>query len=208
MIPVINKIKADPRAERKMYRIVTLMNLLIFAGSISAQNMMITWDANPEADLSGYKVYYGPASRSYDTAVDVGSSLEFSFDNIGGPEELYVAVTAYDTAGNESDFSEELVININQARRQFTLGDGYPNPFNPTVTIPYTLPTPMEVDLTVFNLIGRRVRALHQGLQQAGHYAAIWDGTDIDGRPVAAGTYFVCLRIGSFSQTKRIMLLR
>ena len=66
-----------------------------------------TWTANTEADLAGYKIHYGSASRSYTETVDVGNVTQHT---MAVPDTAaYFAATAYDTAGNESGYSEEIV---------------------------------------------------------------------------------------------------
>jgi hypothetical protein len=64
-------------------------------------------DGSPLADLAGYHVYYGTASKLYREMVDVGNAETYTISNLV-PGTYYFAVTAYDTAGNETDFSEEV----------------------------------------------------------------------------------------------------
>jgi hypothetical protein len=84
----------------------------------------------------------------------------------------------------------------------------YPNPFNPNVTIAYTLKEAAEVAVTVFDLRGRKVRELRPGLQIAGTFSEIWHGKDDAGRKQASGVYFIRLQAGSIEQTHRVMLLK
>lgn len=71
--------------------------------------VMISWDQNTEADLAGYRIYWGDAPRSY---AHVVSTRETScvIDGLPGDQCTYFAVTAFDTAGNESAFSDEVSI--------------------------------------------------------------------------------------------------
>ncbi|MBW2581115.1 MAG: fibronectin type III domain-containing protein, partial [Deltaproteobacteria bacterium] len=73
----------------------------------SAQ-VTLTWDPNTETNLAGYKVYCGTASRDYDVTVDVGSQTSYTLSNLEEGKTYYFAVTAYDTSGNESNFSGEV----------------------------------------------------------------------------------------------------
>jgi hypothetical protein len=77
---------------------------------IYAASLNLVWNANTEEDLSGYRVYYGEASSNYEFYVDVGNVPEYKLDTLGLREEIiyYIAITAYDIYGNESDFSTEL----------------------------------------------------------------------------------------------------
>ena len=71
---------------------------------------LLVWNNNSEGDLAGYHVYYGTSPGNYTVAVDVGNVTEYKLDDLGLHEDViyYIAITAYDLSGNESDFSTEL----------------------------------------------------------------------------------------------------
>lgn len=77
-----------------------------------------------------------------------------------------------------------------EAPRRFTLDQNFPNPFNPQTTIQYSIERPGNVRLTVFDLGGRVVRILADGMQAGGSHEVTWDGRDEAGRSVASGAYF------------------
>ena len=90
-----------------------------------------------------------------------------------------------------------------------SLYGNYPNPFNPATTIEFELPRPAAVDLNVFDLNGRLVRELVAGKHMdTGRHKVLWGGRDDSGRTVATGVYFYRLETGTFSQTKRMILLK
>ncbi|MCK6622291.1 MAG: T9SS type A sorting domain-containing protein [Calditrichaceae bacterium] len=95
----------------------------------------------------------------------------------------------------------------------FELRQNYPNPFNPTTAISYQL-SPMgqaalsDVQLTVYNLLGQKVRTLVNARQPAGRYEVKWEGRDEEGKPVGSGVYFYRLEAGDFTQTRKMLLLR
>lgn len=72
--------------------------------------VLLSWSPNSEADLAGYKVYWGTESQKYSYNKDVGNVIEDSLQGFMKDVEYYFAVTAYDTANNESDFSDEVSI--------------------------------------------------------------------------------------------------
>ncbi len=94
----------------------------------------------------------------------------------------------------------------------FALEQNHPNPFNPVTSIIYTLAAPGRVSLQVYNLLGREIKTLQAGEQNAGRYTAVWDGTDEYGESQASGVYFYRLRVESgaetFTQMKRMLLLK
>ncbi|MDZ7263478.1 MAG: S8 family serine peptidase [candidate division KSB1 bacterium] len=83
----------------------------------------------------------------------------------------------------------------------------YPNPFNPTTTISYAIDSYTEVQLTIFNLRGQKIRTLVDEQQSPGRHQVTWDGMDELDRAVASGVYFYRLTAGNFSQTKKMILL-
>ncbi len=91
---------------------------------------------------------------------------------------------------------------------EFSLGTSYPNPFNPTVTIPYSLPQPEHVTIVVYNVLGQRVAGLLDASSEAGHHTLIWHGVSDAGLPLASGVYFVTMKAGDFFDSKRIVLMR
>ncbi len=87
---------------------------------------------------------------------------------------------------------------------QHRLGDSYPNPFNPAVVLPLELATDAAgVSLTVYDVLGRRVRQVWQGPLGAGSHRFIWDGRDEQGKDVAAGVYFYQVEIDGQVEAKK-----
>lgn len=85
----------------------------------------------------------------------------------------------------------------------FTLWQAYPNPFNPTTTITYTLHRPTEVRVDVHDLIGKRVRRLEVGFQAIGDHTATFDAAGLP-----SGIYFYTLTAGGFTETRRMVLMK
>jgi hypothetical protein len=88
------------------------------------------------------------------------------------------------------------------------LDQNYPNPFNLETRICFSLPVSSEVTLTIYNLLGHRVRTLNQGWLDAGEHSVTWDGLTESGTVVSSGVYFYRLRAGLESLTKRMTLMK
>ncbi len=84
----------------------------------------------------------------------------------------------------------------------------YPNPFNPHVTIPFELTEPQRVELSIYNLTGRKVTTLADRWYPAGAHRVVWDGRDEVGLRLPSGFYFVRLKAGEVRETGKIVLLR
>ena len=93
----------------------------------------------------------------------------------------------------------------------YSLYQNYPNPFNPTTTIKYDLPEQSDVQITIYDLLGRDVTILLSETQDAGYKSVQWDATNI-----SSGMYFYQIRVydpdeiraGEFVQTKKMILLK
>lgn len=81
--------------------------LLLFTNTFAGQ-LRVSWQANSDADLAGYKVYYGETSGSYSQVIDVGNTTNRVVDGLQENQDYFFAITAYDTAKNESGFSTEV----------------------------------------------------------------------------------------------------
>ncbi len=90
----------------------------------------------------------------------------------------------------------------------FSLGENYPNPFNPTTTIPFSLATPARVSLSIYNVLGQEVARLIEQPMSAGEHRVTWDGRDRTGREVASGVYFYRLIADDFREMRKMLLLR
>ena len=90
----------------------------------------------------------------------------------------------------------------------FELGANYPNPFNPETVIPYSLPGPGPVELTIFDVRGAKVRTLVDQVLPGGSHATRWDGRNDAGQQVASGIYLYRLTISDAQQTERMTLVR
>ncbi len=84
----------------------------------------------------------------------------------------------------------------------------YPNPFNPSTCIKYSLASDSVVDLSIYNIKGQKVRTIVNAKQQAGEKEFIWSGEDDSHKSVTSGIYFYTLLTSEFSQTKKMILLK
>jgi hypothetical protein len=85
-----------------------------------------------------------------------------------------------------------------------------PNPFNPSIVLALQVPGsgPHRVGVTLFDIRGRRVRMLHEGLLPPGSHTMVWDGRDADGRALASGVYLYRVQVADEVRSGKITLLR
>jgi hypothetical protein len=84
----------------------------------------------------------------------------------------------------------------------------FPNPFNPSTTIAYSIKEAGNVSLTIYDVAGHRVRELANERRDRGAYQVVWDGRNDNGAPVSSGVYFYKLVAKSFTDTKKMTLLK
>jgi hypothetical protein len=92
--------------------------------------------------------------------------------------------------------------------RRFEVSQNYPNPFNPVTAIHYELPRASEVSLSVYNLLGQKVRTLVSGYQAAGRYNVEWQGNNDSGIPVSSGVYIYRFEAGDYQRTLKMILMK
>lgn len=110
--------------------------------------------------------------------------------------------------GGESELIEAPVAVNQPLPTGYDLGQNYPNPFNPTTTIKYFLPEISNVQVVVVNIMGQTVRTLIDQVQLAGEHNVVWDGRDEAGASVASGIYLYRMQAGSFTQTRKMVLMK
>ncbi|MBN2169921.1 MAG: choice-of-anchor D domain-containing protein, partial [Candidatus Krumholzibacteriota bacterium] len=111
-------------------------------------------------------------------------------------------------AGGDWELLRSQQLDVAPAPRPTRLAAPHPNPFNPSVTIPFSLSAPQLLRLAVFDVAGRLVRTLHDGPATAGDGSLIWDGRDDAGRPAGTGVYFVRMQAAGFAASRKLVLLR
>jgi hypothetical protein len=92
---------------------------------------------------------------------------------------------------------------------KFSLGNNYPNPFNPSTTIDFSVPVQSGVTFTIYNVLGEEMYRMSDDNLTLGVYRVRWNGKNKNGVQVPSGIYFYQLEAGeSFRQTKKMTLLK
>jgi hypothetical protein len=119
-----------------------------------------------------------------------------------------------ETEESEKDSEQDDIIAENQEEidkkipTEFSCSQNYPNPFNSSTTIKYGLPVDSDISLTIYNLLGQRVKTVNMK-QSAGYKSFTWDRTDNAGNIVGSGMYFYVLKAGDkFQANKKMLVLK
>ena len=90
----------------------------------------------------------------------------------------------------------------------FALEQNFPNPFNPTTTLRFDLPEVSDATVTIFNMLGQKVRVFNMNDTPAGYHSIKWNATNDYGDPIGAGVYLYQLRANQFVKTRKMVLLK
>ena len=91
---------------------------------------------------------------------------------------------------------------------KFELKMNYPNPFNPSTTIPIELPEESFVEVAIYNILGEKIVVLSEGVKSSGYHNIQWNGTNQFGQPVSSGIYFARVQFGQNIYHQKMMLLK
>lgn len=146
-------------------------------------------------------VYFRTYYASLDTILDLTDSLAFqsggSFGSPGDPHPL-TGTTGISAIG--TDYPEVM--------QNISLAQNFPNPFNPSTTIAFTISVTTSIQLAVYDIKGDHVRTLANREMSPGNYIVRWDGRNDDGSRVSVGTYFYRLSTPNFRRTRKMVLLK
>ena len=178
----------------------------------SGSSVILQWTTQIEEDFSYHNIYRNDIN-SFDPAMVFTTTDSFYVDEEGTQGSYEYWITAVDSAGNESDASDIAAVVLSALEQAtvptvFALEQNYPNPFNPSTQIRYALPEATGVVITVYDMMGRKVRTLVQDTQSAGYHTALWNATNDRGLPVSAGMYIYTLQAGDHHHMKKMVLLK
>lgn len=127
--------------------------------------------------------------------------LEFE-NNTNG--EYTISSSIYNNKINlQKENYEEITLNLDEIPTKYSLSQNYPNPFNPTTTINYQISKVSKVTLKVYDVLGKEVKTLVDEIKESGQYSVKFNGSNL-----ASGVYFYKITAGSFSDTKKFILMK
>ena len=149
--------------------------------------------------------YYSVSGDTIQPSLEFSGTLNVLFSisdgELSSDDTLLITVTSLGIHSPDQEMSTQLP-------EQFALHYNYPNPFNPTTTISYDLPEQAQVTLSIYDLLGKKIKTLVNQSQDTGNKIVMWDGTDEVGRQVSAGVYLYHIQAGHFSRTRKMLFLK
>jgi immune inhibitor A len=126
----------------------------------------------------------------------------------GAGHEVQLQVVDGDERGGSYSDPTGPATTVDAPSLRFSVGDPFPNPFNPATQVEFTLARGGRVEAVVYDLAGRRVKVLWSGRLDAGRHALSWNGSDERGRRVGSGVYVLRLQSPEGSATRRLLLAK
>lgn len=205
-------------------------------GTAEAFTVVVTDTLSNNLDLESFEMI--SASHSYEYTLESNGHIKWTFDNINLPDSntnepgshgfikysikpkstLALGDEIANTAYIYFDFNTAIITNTivtivaepsgiiltsTGMPVSYALHQNYPNPFNPTTKINFDIPKQSVVKLVIYDMLGREVSTLVNGQLNPGQYSADWNGSGL-----ASGMYFYKLEAGSFSQIKKMILIK
>jgi len=166
------------------------------------------------AEESRFEVYrsnqrildYQLIDVTMEKAID-SERLIFVDESVESGKQYYYQIAEIDQWGDRM-MHGPLAVSVSSAPAGYLLHDAYPNPFNPSTRIQYSLAENSPTSLQIYNMMGQQVRTLVNAGQTAGVYTIEWDGTSDAGTSVPAGVYVYRLKAGSFESSKQVIFLK
>jgi len=174
-----------------------------FVASIGARGVRLEWSLSTDEFIAGFRVYRDGVSLDPDLIP--ANATSYSDDKVSPGRSYEYVLAAVREDGSEV---RSPVTTIGVPGVETALEQNWPNPFNPTTTIAFSLPSPKRVRLDVFDVNGRRVVTLASGVMPAGRHEVEWKGMNAGGQPVGSGVYFYRLQTDERILTRRMVLLK
>jgi len=182
-------------------------------------SVVLNWTPNTEEDLAGYQIYYGTESRTYDgkvaaqgvSPITTSTFNEFEITGLKDGIEYFFALKAFDNSNNLSEFSEEAVAalftSIDERSEEipgdYKIEQNYPNPFNPATNIRFSLPKATNVEIRLYDMLGREVLTLLNEFRPAGTHII-----NVELSSLSSGIYIYQMKADSFIENRKLTLIK
>ena len=192
------------------------VELTDFSSVVNNGIVNLTWQTATEINNHGFDVERKVISDQQSVFEKIGfvpgtgnsnSPKDYSFiDQPTGGTKFSYRLKQIDNDGNYKFYD---AINVTLTENQTAeLMQNSPNPFNPSTAIKFYIPTISNVSIKIYDMLGKEVITLMNSQKDAGYHIVYWNGRDKYGSDVSSGVYLYKLTAGSFTQTKKMLMLK
>ncbi|MCK5146983.1 T9SS type A sorting domain-containing protein [bacterium] len=192
-----------------------------FSASCEGRSIFLEWRTESETNNLGFilerstggNVWTTIASYKTDDALEgqgnTSSATDYMFmDSDVDGETAYSYRLSDVSLDSEINTYASLTIISEPMPKATEMEKAYPNPFNPKTYIAYHLAEDADVNIAVFDMLGRQLKTLYTGNQYAGSYHVYWTATNYLGRKVPTGTYFIRMQAGDIQRVQKVILIK
>ncbi|MCK9210880.1 MAG: fibronectin type III domain-containing protein [Ignavibacteriaceae bacterium] len=187
--------------------------------SVVTTSPQLSWFINTPTSSLNYELQVSEdAVFTNPTTVSNLSSSSYQTDNLALNKTYYWRVRSKDTGGNFSNYSKAEKFAVGSLTgvenmggkipTEFSIDQNYPNPFNPTTIIRYGIPQNADVTLSIYNMLGQKIKTLVSEQKNAGTYSVQWNGDNEFGQKVSSGAYIYRINAGNFVKAMKLILMK
>ena len=194
------------------YRTLTLssgqvpVELTSFSAAFTADGVTLQWETSTETNNQGFEVQRSSDNQNFSTVAFVrghGTTAQMKYysyiDKTDLTGAIYYRLKQLDFGGN---YKYSNIVEVTRAV-SYDLSQNFPNPFNPTTTITYSIPQNSYVTLKIYDILGSEVANLVNGEVEAGVHKVNFNAVGLN-----SGVYFYTIKAGNFNETKKLMLMK
>lgn len=168
----------------------------------SPTEALVIYDVSTNSNLFEFQMPSGQNYLSFQDLIDIDGDgeLEIIIFTSGENFKTYIYSTGVQFTSIQND--------ERQQPSYFGLKQNFPNPFNPNTKIRYSISSPGQVSIKIYDISGQLIKEINKEHYQAGEFEVVWEGKNNFGEKVSSGSYFYQLVIGNHSEAKKMILLK
>ena len=194
------------------------VEMVLFNVTGKKDQILIQWKTATETENAGFHVYRSESKNGdreqltqslINGAISsqTQKSYEYQDENFEKDVTYYYWIADVSLDG-EMQFHGPKSVLVESVPESYALEQDYPNPFNPTTTINFSLKDKGHVLMSIYNIRGQLVRQLVDGEKLAGHFSIEWDGRNNSGIIMPSGTYLYAIKVNDFSYTRKMAFMK
>ncbi len=197
------------------------VELSSFSAKSESRSVVLDWLTESESDNLGFILERSDDNNSWQTIAshqthpalqgqgNTSDRTDYSFtDKMVEPDKTYYYRLSDISTKGETSALSSVSVKTDKLPETTEMKNAYPNPFNPQTKIAYNLAIDTNVNISVFDLLGRQVKSLFNGNQTAGSHHVYWNATNETGSNVPSGCYLIRMQAGNTTQMQKVILMK
>ncbi|MBD3341806.1 MAG: T9SS type A sorting domain-containing protein [Candidatus Lokiarchaeota archaeon] len=189
------------------------VELAQFSAMLCAEGVKLLWTSYSESNNYGYEVERSKDGHGFKKIAFISGNnfsneiQEYSFTDPNITNSIYFYRLKQIDNDGSSSYSSTIKV-ITNAPLKYDLSDNYPNPFNGHTTIEFTLPTKCNTSISIYNISGKLIEKLYNGIAESGKNSVTWNGKARFNNDVSSGIYIYRIEAKNFSMSKKMLLIK